>query len=1045
MNQSGGPIGFFVNHKVAANLLMLIMLMGGALGLLRMNIQFFPTFALDFVTVRVVWSGAAAEDIEQAITQPLEQRLRSLENLKSMTSTSAQGVSNITLEFVEGTDPVIALDDARQRVEEFRNLPSDAERPEVIRIARFDPVASVLVYGPYTDAELRALANRYERDLLDRGIDRIELRGLPEQQISIELSTTQLERLGLSLDQIADRIAAESRDLPAGLAGEQDSARELRAIEQRRTPEEFANIPLVEGASAHLRLGDVARLVQEPMRNQVQLRHDGHPAVELLLQRAEDGNSLTAAKILNNWLDEVRPTLPPGLSIRVYDEAWQLINDRISLLVSNGVSGLVLVLLLLYLFLPGRVALWVAVGIPTAFLAALAVFWLIGGSINMISLFALIMALGVIVDDAIVVGEDADAHFRNGEQPGYASEGAAKRMLWPVVASSLTTIAAFMPLLMVGGVFGNILGDIPTVMICVLIASLLECFVVLPHHLRGAFKPGSTGRRSWFSGPAQRVDAVRQRFDHAFDRFRDGRFRRLSELTLRHRGATLACAAVSVMLAVGLVSSGRIGFSFFPTPEPQVLYANANFVSGTPRAEMVRFLDHLEQTLNETDEALGGGLVQTYVVRQGEAGGSAGAGRQGDQLGSIMIELVSPDHREVRNRTFIREWRERIVLPAGMDRLSINERVAGPPGKDVNVRLTGSDPQQLKRAADAVTVMLASLDGVTSAEDDMPWGREQLIYSLTPYGQALGLSTQSLGRQLRAAYDGRLAQIYQQRSDEIEVRVQLPREERGSLASLGDLSIRLDDGRSVPLYQVAEFSTRQGFDALRHAEGQLAVEVTADIDQTQTTAGQVLEAMMAELPALAQRYNVRYSFEGRSADQRDTLSDMRTGLLVGLALMYAVLVWVFTSWSTPLIVMAVIPLALVGALLGHWFMGLNLTILSLFGLFGLSGIVVNNSIILVSFYQDQRERGLDVNQALSEAVVQRLRAVLLTSLTTVGGLLPLLFETSLQAQFLIPMATSIAFGLGFSTMLVLFVIPALLSWLETARVRRAERAALRSS
>ena len=309
------------------------------------------------------------------------------------------------------------------------------------------------------------------------------------------------------------------------------------------------------------------------------------------------------------------------------------------------------------------------------------------------------------------------------------------------------------------------------------------------------------------------------------------------------------------------------------------------------------------------------------------------------------------------------------------------------------------------------------------------------MYGLTPYGQSLGLSTQSLGRQLRAAYDGRLAQIYQQRSDEIEVRVQLPREEREHLSSLNDLAIRLDDGRFVPLNQVAEFDSRQGFNALRHAEGRLAVEVTADLDPTQTTAGEVLARLQEALPALAAKHNVHYSFEGRSADQRDTLADMRTGLIIGLLLMYAVLVWVFSSWSTPLIVMAVIPLALVGALLGHWVMGLNMTILSLFGLFGLSGIVVNNSIILVSFYQQQRKTGLGINEALSEAVIQRLRAVLLTSLTTIGGLLPLLFETSLQAQFLIPMATSIAFGLGFSTVLVLLVIPALMSVLEGFKER----------
>ena len=1034
---NSGPLGFFVRHKVAANLLMLVMLMGGVLGLSRMNIQFFPTFALDFVTVRVIWNGAAAEDVEQAITIPLEQRLRSLQNLKSMTSTSAQGVSSITLEFREGTDPIVALDDARQQVDEFRNLPAAAEKPEVVRVAHYDPIATLLLYGPFEPHELRTMANRLEDDLLDHGIERIVVGGLPEQQVSIEVPNAELQRLGLSLNQLADRVNAESRDLPAGQAGEQDSARELRAIGQRRDPQGFADIPLHPGGESHLRLGDIADIRQEPRRNQVLLRYDGQPAVELALQRSEDGDSLESAQILNDWLQEVRPTLPPQLNIHVYDQAWQLIDDRIRLLVNNGLSGLVLVLILLYLFLPARVALWVAVGIPTAFMAAMAVFWVIGGSINMISLFALIMALGVIVDDAIVVGEDADAHHRSGEASERASEGAAKRMLWPVVASSLTTIAAFMPLLMVGGIFGNILGDIPVVMICVLIASLLECFVVLPHHLRGAFRPASVRVPGRLANLGKRVDGVRHAFDRRFDQFREGPFRRLSQNALQQRGTTLACALVSVIVTAGLLGSGRIGFSFFPTPEPQVLYANASFVAGTPRDSMVSFMRHLEQTLGETEQALGGELILTALTREGEVIGDDGVARQGDNLGSILVELVSPDHRDVRNLAFIREWQSRIQTPPGVDRINITEQQSGPPGKDVDIRLTGADPQQLKEAADALSVALGSIEGVVSTDDDMAWGREQLVYSLTPYGQALGLSIESVGNQLRAAYDGRLAQIYQHKRDEIEVRVQLPRAERESLASLGELTIRLDDGRFVPLRQVVQFSSNQGFEALRHADAQLATDVTADIDASQTTPRQVLDAIGRELPALASRYNVRYSFEGRSVDEQETLADMRDGLLIGLMLMYAVLVWVFSSWSTPLIVMSVIPLALVGALLGHWLMGLNLTILSLFGLFGLSGIVVNNSIILVSFYQDQRRRGLAVNDALNEAVVQRVRAVLLTSLTTIGGLLPLLFETSLQAQFLIPMATSIAFGLGFSTLLVLLVVPALLSMLEGWKERRA--------
>jgi len=1031
MKRRRGVIGFFVHHRVAGNLVMLVMLLSGVLALERMNIQFFPTFALDVVSVRVLWSGASAEDVEQGITTPLEQRLRSIDGLKRMTSTSAQGVASITLEFHEGTDPIQALDDVRQQVSEFTNLPADAEEPEVSRVERYEPVARVLLYGDVERDELRQLAYRYETELLERGIDRVTIRGLPEQQISIEVPVQQLEFLNLSLDQIADRVAALSRDLPAGLLAQQDATRELRAVEQRRSPGAYEDIPVLSGERTQLRLGDIAIIRQEDRDSQTLLEKDGQPAVELQLQRSEKGDSLAAARVLEDWLADTRPTLLPTVRLEVYDETWQLLDERITLLLKNGLSGLVLVVCLLYLFLPVRVALWVAVGIPTAFLAALGVLWLIGGSINMISLFALIMALGVIVDDAIVVGEDADAHARMGEASVYASEGAARRMVWPVLASSLTTVAAFMPLLVVGGVIGNILGDIPLVMICVLTASLLECFIVLPAHLRHAFVPG---RKAAASGPGR----WRQRFEQAFDRFREGPFRRFSAWSLAHRGITVATALALSILVLGLLAGGRMGFNFFPTPEPSVLYANASFVAGTDRATVARFLRQMELALNETEQALGGNLILHAVTSQGETLVSAGSSRTGDELGSILVELVPSDRRPVRNPEFIREWRQRLELPPGIDIFSISERQAGPPGRDVNVRLTGDDAAALRQAADELAQSLAALPGVLDVEDDMPWGREQLIYRVSPYGEALGLTTEDLGRQLRAAFDGRIAQIYQDGRDEIEVRVMLPRDQREQLSTLSRMTIRTGDGRFVPLDQVMDLDYRQGFQALRHADGHLAVEVTSALDTRVATADQILSSLQESvLPDLVARYGVRYSFEGRAADQRETLADMKTGLFIGLILMYVVLAWVFASWSLPLIVMAIIPFALVGALLGHWLMGLQLTILSLFGLFGLAGIVVNNAIILVDFYRQQRRKGLGITAALNEAVVQRVRAVLLTSLTTIGGLLPLLFETSLQAQFLIPMATSIAFGLGLSTLLVLLVIPALLSWLEEFRAWRA--------
>ena len=1035
-----GVTGFFVHHRLAANLVMLVMLLGGALALTRMNVQFFPTFALDVVSVRVVWSGASAEDIEQGITNPLEQRLRSVQGLKKMTSTSAQSVSSITLEFQEGTDPIQALDDTRQRVDEFNNLPAEAEEPRVSRIERYEPVARLLLYGDVDADELRYMTYRFEDELLQRGIDKVSIRGLPEQQISIDVPVERLETLGLSLEQIAERVAAVSRDLPAGLLGQQDATRELRAVEQARSPEEFGQIPLLSGDRIQLRLGDIATIRQESRDSPLTLTRNDFPAVELQLQRSENGDSLEAADALQQWLADTRATLPPNLQLEVYDETWQLLDDRISLLTSNGLTGLVLVVLLLYLFLPGRVALWVAVGIPTAFLAALAILWLVGGSINMISLFALIMALGVIVDDAIVVGEDADAHARMGQPSMAAAEGAAKRMVWPVLASSLTTVAAFMPLLIVGGVIGNILGDIPLVMICVLIASLLECFVVLPAHLRHAFvipkvKPVSRNAAvKWLRASGAGVGRFRAGFERRFEQFREGRFRRFSRFSLHHRGLTLAVAMSVAIMTVGLLSGGRIGFNFFPTPEPSVLYANASFVAGTDSRRVDQFMVDMAQSINATEQALGGNLILHSVVTRGGTLGAGGSSRSGEELGSMMIELVPSDQRSVRNPEFISELRASLSLPAGLENLSITEREAGPPGRDINVRLTGPDATRLKRAAEELAQAVAVLPGVLDVEDDMPWGREQLIYQVSPWGEALGLTTTDLGRQLRAAFDGRVAQIYQDGRDEMEVRVQLPRHQRERLATLSQVTIRVPDGRFVPLSQVVLLDHRQGFEALRHADGQLAVEVSASLNTEVSTTSDIIESLEAEaLPAISSRFNVRYSFEGRSADQRETIDDMKTGLIIGVVLMYVILAWVFASWTMPLIVMAIIPFALVGAILGHWLMGMQLTILSLFGLFGLSGIVVNNAIILVSFYNQQREAGLSVDAALNEAAVQRIRAVLLTSLTTIGGLLPLLFETSLQAQFLIPMATSIAFGLGLSTLLVLLVIPALLSYLEQLR------------
>jgi multidrug efflux pump subunit AcrB len=1018
-------IGLFAHHPVAANLLMVIMILGGLFALNRLNVQFFPTFDLDIVSVRVVWTSASAEDIEDGITNPLEQRLRNIDNLSKMTSTSSQGICSITLEFAEDVDPLLALDQVRRAVDDFRNFPQDAEKPEVSLATRYEKIARVLITGTDDINELRHLARRFETELLDRGIDQIEINGLPEQEISIQVDHLPLQHLMIGLNTIGERVAAASLDLPAGIVGRSEAARELRSLSKCREPLEFAEIPVLANAETYITLGDIAQIERQARDGAVTLTVQDEPVVELVLQRSEQGNTLKSAQILEQWLEQTRPTLPPNIQLIVYDASWQLVRDRIMLLVGNGLSGLILVVVILYLFLTGRVAFWIAWGIPVSFAATLFILYLTGGSINMITLFALIMALGIIVDDAIVVGEDAQAHYNDGEQALLAAEGGAKRMMAPVIASSLTTIAAFLPLVLVGGRIGNILGVIPVVIIAAIIASLIESFFILPGHLRHAFVHSKRDQHH----------PIRDRLDRGFCFLRDQLFRPAIIVTLQHRFITLATTMAVLIIGIGLLASGRIHFVFFPTPEPQIIYANVTFVAGTPPSQVDHFLQHLETTLTQTEKQLSDEpLVQLALTFHGSKSGPGGG--IADQLGALQVELTPSDTRSVRNQEFIRTWREHINLPPGLEQLTITSRRVGPPGRDVTVRLTGSNAQQLKLAALELTTALAAMPGVLEVEDDLAYGREQLIYSLTPAGDALGVTIADLGQQLRTAFAGQLVQIFQDGADEVEVRVTLPETERASLASLHRLNIRTPDGQSVPLMTVAQWRSRLGFEVLRHADGQLAVEVTADLDTATTTANQVLDALRdGPLETLRQTYSVGYSFEGRSADQRDTLSDMRTGLLLGLVLIYIILTWVFASYGWPLVVLIAIPFGLIGALFGHWFMGIDMTILSLFGLFGLSGIVINDSIILVSFYQRLRQDGLPVHQALVEAACQRLRAVLLTSLTTIAGLIPLLFERSYQAQFLVPMATSIAFGLGFGTVLVLLVIPTLLSIHETIHDR----------
>lgn len=1033
MRNYQGPLqnltAVFASHRVAANLLMVLMILAGAWGIKKLNTQFFPNFELDVITIQVTWSGAAAEDIERSIILPIEEELKSLPDIDTYYSTANQGIASIRLEVKEDSDSDFVLDEVKQKIDSIeQDLPGDAERPLVQKIIRYENVASLLVTGSDVRLdELRPLVRDFERQLLSIGLSKIEFTGLPDQEIAIQIPPGQLHELDMTLNDVASSIQQRSIDLPAGTAAKGDGSRQIRSLSQQRDVEGFRQLPLFTDTSGRtVRLGDVADIDLRPKDKQIELFYQGTPAVMVRVRRTENEDTLKTAATLNEWLERTRPTLPPNVTIITFDERWQPVKERINLLLKNGLGGLVLVIGILFLFLNARVAGWVTVGIPISFLATLAVLNLIGGSINMISLFGLIMALGIIVDDAIVVGEDTLTHLKMGEPGLQAAIGGAHRMLAPVMASSMTTVAAFLPLLLLEGRIGNILIDIPTVVICVIIASLVECFLILPGHLHHSLHKASDLHPS----------KLRLKLDAGFEYFRDHIFRPAVTWALEFRWATIVGAFAVFAIAITLVMGGRIKFNFFPAVERESITANVQFAAGTDRSRVSTFLNHLDDTLWETNAALGEDIVKVAFTQERQADFSRTSVNsfKGDEFGALKIEVFSADSRVTTNRELIAAWRERIQLPPGIEKFSIDQSRSGPSGKPIEVKLTGTNMDNLKAASLELQDVLKSYAGLSNVDDDLPFGKSQLIYELTPAGKAAGLTLQSVGRQLRASFDGIEVQSFYTGQEEVEVRVVLPDAQRDRLRAVEQLPIILPNGGTTLLANVVQFRPKQGLDTLQRVDGQLAINVTADLDEAAANANEIIASLKAkELDSITSLYGVQASFEGANKRQRRTMEDMLMGVFIALTLIFIILAWVFASYTWPVAIMLAIPLGLTGAILGHGLLGIDLTILSLFGFFGLSGIVINDSIVLITFYKKLRGEGMEVREAVIEAACQRLRAVLLTSLTTIAGLTPILFETSLQAQFLIPMAVSIVFGLAYGTVLILLFVPSMLTVIEDVR------------
>ena len=1018
---------FFVQHRTSANIIMIIMIVVGVLSIGRLNKQFFPDFDVDLIAVSIDWPGATAEEIDQNIIQLLEPELRPISGVKKVYSKSVEGVGSTRVEFKYGQDIQKARTDIETAVSRI-NFPENSNKPKIVIGEFFDTVTRIVLSGDLTLEELRKNAKKLKEKLLNSGVDKVDIQGLPSEEILIEISQSETARLKLSFNQIANLIRLETKDVSGGSFA--DGSLRVRTVGEKKLVETFKALELRNSISGgRILLKDVAIIKSSVAKSSVLKYVNGKPAVELWVRRSKTSDALEVSENIQEVLTNSKNIIPSSINIQTYNTAANLIQERISLLIKNGVSGLCIVLLVLFLFLSRNTAIWVALGIPIAFLATFGVMFISGQSINMISLFGLIMALGIVVDDAIVVGEHSSylktkRHLDSSKAPVVA----ATRMSVPVICAMLTTVAAFIPLFMVKGVIGQIISAIPLVVCAVLVASLIECFLVLPAHL------------AHFDKGMKDESKFRIWFDEKFRMFQEGIFRKFINLTFNYRYVTFMIAIGMFIISVGMMSGGRVLFSFFPTPEADIIIANFKMHSGTTRSKTEKMLDNVEKGLLKTSSqfSMSPDLVKFHMSSLGNRtsfSNDAGSNALGnDLLGSMVVELKTADKRDIRTNQFINAWLVNIEKVSGLDKLSIRAPSGGPPGRDIDVRFQGESLKKLKLASNELIKIARTIPGATSLDDNLEYGIQERILSLTNKGQSLGLSISDIGEQVRSAINGIIISKFPKGDEEVTVRLKLSENEQLT-DMMNDLRIVSPFGISFKLRDVVEIKDKLPFSSINRQNGFREVMISGDLFPSLMNTSQARQFLMKNgLPEIAKKYNLTYRFDGRDLEQKETFSDMFLGAIIGLVLIYFILAWVFKAWLRPFSIMIMIPFSFIGAVLGHYVLGLTMSILSMFALLALAGIVVNNSIILVSTIErrledlKQQDTNADnmINEAIISGVVDRFRPVLLTSLTTIGGLSALMFEKSLQAQFLIPMAATIVFGLGITAFLVLVIVPAMM-------------------
>jgi len=1013
-------IAYFIRHPTAANLLMLAILAIGLASYPTLQRETFPRIAPDEVRVTLAWPGSRPEEIEDAVCGRVEDAIDAVNDVSQVTCEARESVASITVEKTAAVTLDRFTADITTAVDGIADFPEGVERPVVSQLGLTDLVASVAVTGPANRVHLKA----YAEDLRDRmlrwgGIPKVDVLGFSDKEIRIALSREKLRALNVSVTDVARAVQQESLDLPSGSLETEDRDFLVRYAGERRSPEEFRDIIVVSSASGgQVRLGSLAEIEERFALDEAQLTFNGNPAAILSVTKTAEQDTLEVFDRLDAFLNDARESAPPGVSMVITNDISSVVSDRLNLLIRNALQGLALVFLVLWLFFGLRYSLWVTASLPVSFAGGFFLMVLVGYSINMLTMVGLLIVIGILMDDAIVIAENIASHRADGKSPLRACIDGAMQV-WPsVFASFATTACIFGSLAFLQGEIGQILRVVPVVMLFVLVISLVEAFLILPHHLKQSLSGGKslTGR-------------VQAGANRLLEKTREGVVMPLARLAVSWRYLTMGLSVAMLILTYAALAAGWIKFSPFPDIDGNVIEARVMMPPGTPLSRTEEVVADVSGALERVNERLsaeepGGGPLVLNVTHRYNF--NQDVGESGPHVATIVADLLDSETRTTEIAQILSLWQEEAGPIADVVTLNFTEGSFGPGGRAIDVRLAGSDLDQLSEAANELAAWFSRYRGVYNVMTDLRPGKPELQITLREGAAPLGITGRTIADQIRSAFQGSTVDEIEVGGEGYDITVILDPESRDSLADLDAFTITMADGSQVPLSTVARIETTRGFSRIRRIDGQRTVTIQGELDSRLGNSTEILAETRTEfLPGLLERYpTVRAEFEGANADAERTQASMLRGFALGIVGIYLLLSFQFRSYLEPIVVMIIVPFSFIGAVGGHMLLGIDFTMPSMLGFLALGGIVVNNSILLVAFIKYHHGLTQSVAEAAVLASGARFRAIMLTSLTTIAGLLPLLTEQSLQAQTLIPLVTSLAFGLMVTTVLVLFIVPA---------------------